>query len=268
MAELLRPWGHLRYRVLGDPTAPRLLYVHGSGSSLANVEPMLDRWAERFRLLAFDHRGMGDSDVPTEPYTMADVADDVVALLDAVGWSWFRMFGISYGGMVAQHVAAMIPARVERLVLACTSSGGAGGSSYPLHELHDLPETERRRVLPTILDTRFTPAFLATDARARAIVEARTEGGTPVDPVALRLQMGARRAHDAYDALDRITCPTLVAVGATDGIAPPENGRRIAERLSDATIATFDGGHLFILQDRTATPTLQTFLAADHAVDE
>ena len=256
-----RPWGRLGYRVMGDPTAPRLLYVHGSGGRLADVEPMLDRWAKRFRLVAFDHRGMGTSDVPTAPYTMADVTDDVVALLDAVGWPTCRILGVSYGGMVAQHVAAQIPDRVERLVLACTSSGGVGGSSYPLHELYALPEAERRQVLPTILDTRFTPDHLARDARARAIVEARTDRTTTLDPVALRLQMDARHGHDAYDLLPRITSPVLVAVGATDGIAPPANGERIAERLPDATLVTFDGGHLFLVQDRTATPTLQGFLA-------
>ena len=147
MFTLERPWGRLGYRVAGDPRSPRLLYVHGSGGRLADIEPMLDRWAERFHLVAFDHRGMGTSDVPPAPYTMADVTDDVVALLDAVGWPTCRMLGVSYGGMVAQHVAARIPDRVERLVLACTSSGGAGMTIGPPGDGKNEPIAESVRLM-------------------------------------------------------------------------------------------------------------------------
>ena len=74
---------------------------------------------------------------------MADFADDAAALLDAVGWDDCLVLGISFGGMVAQEVAIRHPERVRRLVLACTSAGGEGGASYPLHELVDLSPEER-----------------------------------------------------------------------------------------------------------------------------
>jgi pimeloyl-ACP methyl ester carboxylesterase len=66
---------------------------------------------------------------------MADYAADVLALADHVGWSSFRVFSISFGGMIALELAVTNPERVERLALLSTSSGGAGGASYPLHEL-------------------------------------------------------------------------------------------------------------------------------------
>ena len=74
---------------------------------------------------------------------MADYAADALALLDHVGWDRARVVGVSFGGMVAQELAVTAPERVERLALLCTSPGGAGGASYPLHELAALPEAER-----------------------------------------------------------------------------------------------------------------------------
>lgn len=260
---LERPWGGLHHRLLGDPAAPRLLYVNGSGSTLAEIEPLLGPWTERFHLLVFDHRGMGESDVPEAEYSMVDLADDVIALVDAVGWSTFRMIGVSFGGMVAQHVAARVPKRVERLVLACTSSGGAGGSSYPLHELQSLPPDEQARRLPLILDTRFTPEFVERDELARLILGARRRPPEGERSRGLTLQMKARSGHDAWDLLGSIGCPVLVAAGATDGLAPPVNSLRMMERLPRATYREFEGGHMFMWQDRAAVPMLVDFLAND-----
>lgn len=260
MPGLARPWGDLHFEDFGDVDSPCLLYINGSGSRLADIIPLLAPFEHRFRVLAFDHRGMGASDVPVDDYSMVDLADDVIALVDHVGWSRFRVFGISFGGMVAQHVAARIPERTERMVLVCTSSGGAGGSSYPLHELYALPDDERAKRFPTILDTRFTPEFVAEDATARLLLSAPRPTLVGEAKRGLDLQMNARRHHDAYDLLSAITCPVLVAAGATDGIAPPANSRRLASALPNATYREFTGGHMFMLQDRTATPTIVEFL--------
>lgn len=246
---------------MGDANAARLLYINGSGSRLSEIVPMLGPFEKRFQVLAFDHRGMGDSGVPDAEYTMSDLADDVIALVDHVGWTSFRVFGISFGGMVAQHVAALIPERIERMVLACTSSGGAGGSSYPLHELYALSDDERALRYPTILDTRFTPEFVANDETARLMLSMPRPTLTGDAKRGLDLQMNARRHHDAFDLLPTITCPVMVAAGATDGIAPPENCRRLADRLPKAEYHEFSGGHMFMLQDRSATPAMIDFLA-------
>ena len=122
---------------------PRLLFLNGSGSSIATSELLIKLFTNDFEVVVHDQRGLGESEIPPGPYTMADYAADAAALLDHVGWEQTRVVGVSFGGMVAQELAVTWPERVERLALLCTSPGGAGGASYPLHELAPLSEKER-----------------------------------------------------------------------------------------------------------------------------
>ena len=127
----------------------RLLFFNGTGATLERTSPMIDPYRARFEVLVHDQRGLGRSETPPGPYSMTDYAADALALLDFVGWSSCRVIGISFGGMVAQELAVTTAGRVERLVLACTSPGGAGGSSYPLDELGPLDDpTMAERMLP------------------------------------------------------------------------------------------------------------------------
>src|SRR6185312_827293 len=108
------------YEELGD--GPNLLFLNGSGSSIEAAGQLIGRFAEHFHVLVHDQRGLGRTSVPQRQPTMADYAADALALLDHVGWATTRVFGISFGGMVAQELAVTAPERVERLVLACTSA--------------------------------------------------------------------------------------------------------------------------------------------------
>lgn len=247
-----------------DGSGRRLLFLNGSGSTLASSELLLAPFAERFELLANDQRGLGATSIPPGPFTMADYAADAAALLDHVGWPTCRVAGVSFGGMVAQELAVTWPARVERLALLCTSPGGPGGSSFPLHELADVDDDERRTRHATLLDTRFTTEWLAAHDGDRALV--RMVAGRSLAPRSdeavrgQRLQLMARAGHDVVDRLDRTSCPTLVACGRHDGIAPPANSALIADRVPGAEVRTYDGGHPFFVQDPTALPQVLDFL--------
>jgi 3-oxoadipate enol-lactonase len=245
-------------------SGPRLLFVNGTGATLDRSGPMISAFTNDFDVLAFDQRGLGRSSCPEDPYTMADLAADALALTDRVGWETFRLAGISFGGMVSQEVAVTAPERIERLALMCTSSGGRGGSSFPLETLVDLEPTERARRSAEILDTRFTPEWLASHDGDRALVDLLATQFLAERPADARrgeeLQLRARQGHDVYDRLPRITCPTLVAAGRTDGIAPPANGAAIAAQISGAELQIFDGGHIFFVQDPTAFPAILEFL--------
>ena len=244
---------------------PTLLFLNGSMSSLELTRPMIDVFASTFDVVAHDQRGLGRTAIPPGPYTMADYASDALGLLDHLGIDRCRVAGVSFGGMVAQEVAVTAPERVERLALLCTSPGGEGGSSYPLHELRDEDPDERVALSTRLMDARFDAAWLADHPTDRTMVEGMASRvAAPEGTEAARgerEQMEARRGHDVWDRLDRITCPTLVASGRYDGIAPPANGEAIASRLPGAELRLYEGGHAFFAQDPQAFPEVLEFLA-------
>lgn len=254
---------HIAYHHGG--TGPRLLFLNGSGATLAGTGLLLAPFEDHFELLAHDQRGLGESAVPPGPYSMADYASDALALLDHAGWDRCRVIGVSFGGMVAQELAVTAPERVERLALLCTSPGGAGGSSYPLHELASLSAEQRALVAPLLLDRRFTPEWLAANDEARGLVEfmaARTEQERSAEVQrGEELQLQARWQHDVTDRLSEISCPTLVAAGRFDGIAPVANSEAIIERIGGAELRLYDGGHAFFVQDPHALREVIAFLA-------
>jgi len=252
----------VHYERGGD--GPPLLFCNGSGGTLEASAPVIARFRQHFDVLAHDQRGLGRTTIPPGPYSMADYAADAVALLDHVGWDRCALVGISFGGMVAQEIAVTWPQRISRLALVCTSPGGAGRASYPLHELAELPPAEAAAVGLRLVDTRFTPEWLDSHPQDRALVDARA-GGAATKSAEVRRgeleQLGARRGHDVWDRLRAVTCPTLVAGGRYDGIAPPANSEAIASQIPGAELRLYEGGHLFFLQDRAAYPDIVSFLA-------
>ncbi len=244
-----------------DGAGERLLFISGTGGDLRHQPRLSDGpFVKSFEVLAYDQRGLGQSDVPEGPYTMADYADDAAALLDLVGWDSCRVLGVSFGGMVAQELAIRHPDRVGRLALACTSSGGAGGASYPLHELADLSEDERERRQFQLLDTRWDAEWREGNPDMVALLSARTRQAPERGP---RLQLEARSHHDTAARLGGIRCPTLVCGGRYDGIVPPANSKYLATHIPGARHEMFDGGHIFFMQDPAAIPAIVAFLSGD-----
>jgi pimeloyl-ACP methyl ester carboxylesterase len=254
----------LWFEVFGS--GPRVLVFNGSGASIDTSRLLIDALATQCEVLVHDQRCLGRSSIPVEQPSMADYAADAQRLLDHVGWSSAAVFGMSFGGMVAQEFAVTWPERVERLALLCTSPGGAGGSSAPLHLLADMEPAERARTGLHHLDTRFDAAWLAEHPFDRAIVEQMAARQGEEKSAERRrgdaMQLEARRYHDVWDRLHRIACPTLVMCGEFDGLAPPANSEAIASRVAGSELRHYQGGHMFIAQDRRAMRDVLAFLTA------
>jgi 3-oxoadipate enol-lactonase len=255
----------LYYEAFG--ATPRVLFLNGSGATLDTSRPLLTRLAGDVDLVAYDQRGLGRSGPVKEAYAMADLAADATALVDHLQWDRFSVVGVSFGGMVAQELAVTAPERIERLALLCTSPGGAGGSSFPLHTLAGMAPEERTAAYTRILDTRFSPEWLDGHPGDQAFMDMMAEQFERPRSVeatqGVALQMAARAGHNTYGRLSRITARTLVAAGRFDGIAPPANAAAMAARIPLAELQEFDGGHLFMIQDPTAFPAICEFLTRE-----
>jgi len=256
------------YEIRGS--GPRLLFISGTGGDLRRSPNAFDSpLSKHFEVLAYDQRGLGRTDRPDIPYTMADYAADADALLQAIGWEHCLVMGVSFGGMVAQEFAVRYPQRVERLVLACTSSGGAGGASYPLHELTDLSLQEWARAVVALSDTRRDAAWQAAHPQEfQTLVDETLAGlkvgqGEPGRAVGARRQIEARKGLDTYERLPSLSMPVFICGGRYDGIAPVGNQHAMQRQIANAQLELFEGGHLFFIQDPRAFARIIGFLQGE-----
>jgi 3-oxoadipate enol-lactonase len=221
-----------------DGSGPRLLFISGTGGDLRRANTALNLpLVKQFEVLAYDQRGLGQSGKPAGPYSMHGYAADAVAVMDAYGWGRAHVVGYSFGGMVAQELAIGWPDRVDKLVLGATAAGGAGGSSFPLHELQSLGLRERAQRTLELSDLSFTAEWQAAnpqEAEQRIAVRLAQLSEFADEPGyhdGQHKQLEARSHHDTYDRLDRIAAPTLVISGSHDGQAPKAAGQAMAARI-------------------------------------
>ena len=231
----------------GDP----LLLIPGFGSSVPVYHANLPALAEGFRVIALDPRGAGRSDSPSNPWTMADFADDCGAVLDASGADRAHVFAASMGGMIAQHFALRHPGRLRRLVLGCTTPGGA---AHVLPSPEQLEVYMRSMTCPDAVDgvrmrypLHYNEAYVAQHD-AEIVAQIAETDYLRSSPEALALQLAAVQAHDTYDRLPDITAPTLVQHGEGDGIVPVENGRTLATRIPGARLTLYPAKHLYFTE--------------------
>ena len=244
-----------------------LLVFNGTGGDLRQRPGVLDGpVAEAFHVIAHDQRGLGQTEKPAGPYTMADYADDGAALLDALGLEQASVVGISFGGMVAQHFAIRHPQKVNKLVLCCTSPGG-DLPSYPFNELPEgLSPVERMLKLMHVSDTRRDAAWQQANPEMVQKMAAFTEENIIADHATAefqrgaKLQLEARAGHDTNDELSGLHMPVMICAGRYDGIAPEDNQHRLHQLIDGSSLHWYDGGHLFLIQDKKAWQDIISFL--------
>jgi 3-oxoadipate enol-lactonase len=227
----------------GEP----LLFITGFTISAAVFEPVLDRYAARFRCIVYDNRGSGRTRAPLRPTSMPELAADAAGLLRALGLESAHVYGVSMGGMVAQELALRFPDRVRGLILGGTTSGGPRAARPALGELAALVRGTpgRRDWLAAAL---FSPAF-RREHPDRVAVLLRYFARHPPPRHGLTAHWWATVYHDTTARLGQIQAPTLVMHGERDALAPIGNARTLAERIPDAELVVVPGaGHAYALE--------------------
>ena len=245
------------YEIHGKGEPLVLIYGYAGDSGLwFRQTPVLSK---KYRVIAFDNRGVGRSDKPDIPYTMAIMAADIVGLLDVIGVDAAHVFGISMGGMIAQHFALNYPQRVTSLILGCTFCGGVRSIPIGPGALAALADFERfkkmtlEEIVRQLIPFLFSQEFIEKNPD---IVEKRVaeslEYPTPMHGITRQAE--AIMGHDTYDILPRIKPPTLVISGDNDRLIPAENSRILASQIPEAELAIVKGaGHEFFIEDPEET---------------
>jgi 3-oxoadipate enol-lactonase len=246
----------------GEP----VVLIHGLGYDRAGWGPLPALLAERFRVLVFDNRGVGESDAPEGPYAVSQMVGDTLAAMDAAGFGRAHVFGVSLGGFVAQELALTHPQRVAKLVLCSTGPGGPKMHPMPqagLEAFGKFPTMEREAGLRYLVENalgdrgvRELPELVEEIWRYRL---AHAPG-----LAAWQAQAFAGATFDAYDRIGEISAPTLVVHGTPDNIVDPRNGELLAQLIPGARLEIVpDRGHLLVWEDAEAvTGLVAEFLAA------
>lgn len=245
---------------------PWLVLIQGMGLDRSGWEPVLGDLGRSFRLVLMDNRGVGASDRPDGSFSVADMAADVIAVLEAAGIGRAHVLGASLGGMVAQELAATYPDRVDRLVLACTTPGWPSGYPMPAASMRLLATSAG--LPPSAAWRRHAEnALAARTVRERPELVDQVIGSQraqPADRHTLSAQATAGARFAGRRAAD-ITARTLILQGGADTVVDPRNGRLLAQRIPGAQLVTFpDLGHLLFWEDPVGFAAAVTaFLTAE-----
>lgn len=231
----------------GEPLALVMGYS-GSSEWWFRQVPALSR---EYRVITFDNRGTGQTDKPDIPYAMEMMTADLAGLLDAIGVRATHMFGVSMGGMIAQHFALNYPQRVISLILGCTNCGGPHSvipepeAISALLDLGKIDQMTLEQRASAVLPFIFTREFIENNGGIILDFGFAMMAHPTPSHVYMR-HMQAIAGHDTYDRLPRIKAPTLVIAGDADRLIPVENSRILASRIPDAELSILKNvGHGF-----------------------
>ena len=236
----------------GDP----LLLIMGLAADSQAWMFQIPDFAKQYRVIAFDNRGVGRSSKPAGPYTIHEMADDTLGLLDALKIDKAHVVGVSMGGMIAQELVLRNPERVRALVLACTypepdadierartftveQFGGSVDASGGIHV--DLKALNPMMFLQQLLPNVFNQSFIEKELpKLMQVFSGALQYGFSME--AILGQVGAVMTHKATDRLHAIKSPTLVITGDADRLVPPASSDILAREIPNARLVKIPGG--------------------------
>ncbi|WP_380659713.1 alpha/beta fold hydrolase [Sinosporangium siamense] len=209
-----------------------LVLVHGGESDRTQFATLRAHLGAGIRAISYDQRDSGITVNPPVPYTPGDLADDLVALLDALGLERAHLLGTSFGGTVVQHAALRHPERVASLILVATTPSFAL-CPKTVDELFDMSHDDRQKAVADLFITPEGQAKLQTRAARTLAVRDPEKSGRRHD---------AARQHEIRDHLGEIAAPTLIVHGTEDLLAPYSGAALMEQRIPNAELRSIEGG--------------------------
>lgn len=220
----------IHYQFDGSEIAPVLLLSNSLGTNLGMWDEQISEFTSHFRVLRYDKRGHGQTEVPEGEYTIDQLGEDVVALLDVLQLEKVFYCGLSIGGMTGMWLARHAPERFERMVLSNTSPH-VGPKELWSERIQTVLDNGMEGVLESVTQRWFTQEYIASaPGRLREVQEMILT--TP--PIGYAGCSAAIREMDQREVIKTIELPVLVISGAEDVATPAEHGRFIADAIPSA----------------------------------
>jgi pimeloyl-ACP methyl ester carboxylesterase len=228
-----------------------LVLIRGYANAASMWYPQVPALGRFFRVITFDNRDTGNSDRVAAPYTLADLAADLVSLLEALNTGPAHLLGLSMGGMIAQETALIRPDLVQTLMLAgtaCDSDRGLTTDPEILKLFATLPELTPEENVRRSLPLFFSPATLEKREVIDVYVRRSLEQRPPL--ATFERHSRALQGFNRCAEIHQIRCPTLILHGDADRLLPPWNAERLQEGIPGAELSLYAGlGHLFLMED-------------------
>ena len=243
----------IHYEVTGKPGATPILMIQGLGASKNAWNLQRIAMATRFRIISFDNRGAGRSDKPTVPFTLEQMAEDAIAVLDAAGIETAHVVGASMGGVISQIVAVKHPHRVRSLTLVCTAC-----RNHPWRQelLQSWAKTAEEKGMIEV--GKEAAQWVMSPRSFRRLVPAFTWMGPlaalrPRHSFVSQIDAILNTREDLVDQLSTITAPTMVIVGNQDILTPRGDSEEIAERIPNAEVVVISGAAHGLMMEHSST---------------
>jgi 3-oxoadipate enol-lactonase len=250
--------GRLHYELEGSKQSPVLVLSNSLASALSMWEPQVQPIAQRFQVLRYDQRGHGQSLVTPGSYSTAQLAGDVLSLLDALKIERAHFCGLSMGGAAGMWLATHAPDRVNKLVLSNTASK-FGTPEIWATRIESVRTGGMKAVADGTMERWFTAGFRAASPQVVAKIKQTLLATSPAGFIACSEGI---RDNDQQQSITRIRKPTLVISGTHDAGTPPAAGQFIAKQIPGARYVELNAAHLSNLEvSAEYTKTVLDFLA-------
>ncbi len=231
---------NVHYALTGAAEAPAVVLSNSLGTNFTMWDPQVPALEKEFRVLRYDTRGHGQTSVTPGPYTIEQLAGDVLRLLDALSLDRVHFCGLSMGGMIGMWLGAHAGARLRRLVL-CNTAAKIGTLETWNTRIENVRKGGMKALAPAVIERWFTPEFRRRSPETVMPVQRMVENSPPEGYLAC---CEAIRVMDQREAIAAIRVPVLVIAGSKDASIPPADGRFLAERVAGARYAELEAAHL------------------------